>query len=224
MKINFLGDSITAGAGAEIPENMYTTILCKMLKAEEKNYGICGTRIAKQTIPSDELEFDETFLERAKKMDKDADLVIVFGGTNDYGHGDAMMGNINSDDEYTFYGSFKRLVNYLIDTYGKEKLVFILPLPRFNQDSVYGENEIKKEAFSPMSGHKGDDSYTSLYPLSDYIEAEKNVLSKSGIRYLDFSDKFPLPEVNTGDELTMDGLHPNPKGHKFLANLIAEEL
>ena len=26
MKINFLGDSITQGAGAERPENMYTTL------------------------------------------------------------------------------------------------------------------------------------------------------------------------------------------------------
>lgn len=224
MKINFLGDSITAGAGAEVPENMYTTILCKKLNAEERNFGICGTRIAKQTIPSDEPEFDETFLERAKRMDKDADLVIVFGGTNDYGHGDAMMGDMDSEDEFTFYGAFKTLVNYLADTYGKDKLVFIMPLPRFNQDSIYGENGIKQSAFPPMSGHMGDTTYENLYPLSDYIEAEKKILDKAGIKYLDFAGKFPLPESNTGDDLTTDGLHPNIKGHEFLANLIADEL
>ena len=32
MKINFLGDSITQGAGAERPENMYTTLVAVFLQ------------------------------------------------------------------------------------------------------------------------------------------------------------------------------------------------
>lgn len=209
MNINFLGDSITAGAGAERVENMFTTVLCRMLGANERNYGVCGTRIAKQTLPSNDPTMDETFLERAQKMDKNADLVFVFGGTNDYGHGDAVLGDMTSDSEYTFYGAFKQLVKTLIEDYGREKLIFLLPLPRYNQESIYGGKGVKK---------------TGAYPLSAYIEAERMVLEKYQIRYLDFSKQFPMPQTDQGDELTMDGLHPNIAGHKFLAELIHEQL
>lgn len=223
MKINFLGDSITAGAGAEKPENMFTTVLCRMLGAVENNYGVCGTRIAKQTLPSDDPTMDETFLMRAEKMDKTADWVLVFGGTNDYGHGDAALGDMDSTSEYTFYGAFKKLVEKLLEDYGREKLLFLLPLPRYDQNNVLGENEVKKGGVFPVSLHDKDHPIEYLYPLSAYIEAEKNVLEKYQIRYLDFSDRFPEPQTNTGDELTMDGLHPNIKGHHKLAEWIAAE-
>lgn len=224
MKINFLGDSITAGAGAEKVENMFTTVLCRMLGATENNYGVCGTRIAKQTLPSDDPAMDETFLMRAEKMDKTADLVFVFGGTNDYGHGDALLGDMESDSEDTFYGAFKKLVETLIADYGREKLLFLLPLPRYNQNSVYGEIEIKKYGGVPVSLHDKEHPFENLYPLSVYIEAEKKVLEAYGVRYLDFSDRFPEPLTNTGDEWTVDGLHPNIRGHHMLAEWIASEI
>jgi lysophospholipase L1-like esterase len=159
MKINFLGDSITAGAAATTVENKYVSLVGKILGCETFNFGVSGTRIAKQTTPSECERYDEDFLERAKKMG-DADMVFVFGGTNDYGHGDAQIGNIDDETSYTFFGALNNLIKYLSEKYGKEKLRFILPIPRYNQASVYGE------------GRKT----TALYPLSDYINAEKKVL------------------------------------------------
>lgn len=41
---------------------------------------------------------------RADEMDDDADIVIVFGGTNDYGHGDAPMENFESRTSKLFMG------------------------------------------------------------------------------------------------------------------------
>ena len=52
MKFNFLGDSITEGAGAEKVENMFTYLVSEYFGAEEINLGVGGTRIAKQTTPS----------------------------------------------------------------------------------------------------------------------------------------------------------------------------
>ena len=48
IKIGFLGDSITAGAGASAPEKTYAAVLCGKIGAEEINYGVGGTRIARQ--------------------------------------------------------------------------------------------------------------------------------------------------------------------------------
>lgn len=207
MKINFLGDSITEGACATTSENKYSTLVCKMIGAEERNYGIGGTRIAKQKNPkANAWEDDKDFITRAPTMDKDADFVFIFGGTNDYGHGDVPLGNMNDETEYTFYGALKHLVEYLLSVYGKEKLCFILPTHRYNEDNPYGE------------GNKA----VAGAPLSAYVQAEIEVFERYGVEYLDFRNLFPLPKVNTGDELTKDGLHPNDKGHELLAKQIVK--
>ena len=201
MKILFLGDSITQGAGASSPTYNYVSLVGKALACEVKNYGVGGTRIAKQKTPSQEAIYDEDFLTRAQRMEKEADMVFVFGGTNDYGHGDAEMGEEGSADSYTFIGAFETLISYLVGVYGKNKLHFILPLPRYNQESVYGEGAKK----------------TALYPLRKYIENERKILQKWDIPYLDMSDIFPVPQSTSGDELTVDGLHPNDTGHALIA-------
>ncbi len=211
MVINFLGDSITEGSGADpYLENRYSTVLCKMLGAKENNYGIGGTRIARQTNPSKNPREDMDFVLRAPTMDKKADYVYIFGGTNDFGHGDAPIGKFGDDTVFTFYGALKILIEYLIDTYGKEKLCFILPLPRVNQDSIYGEDPVRKGGPS--------------HPLSVYKAIEKEMFDYYGLYYLDISDLFPVPTSYDGDELTVDGLHPNNKGHKLIAERLYAEL
>ena len=90
IKANFLGDSITEGHCASTPDKCYIEILKqKYGLSEARNYGISGTRIARQQRTYMFPEFDRDFCSRVGDMDKDADIVIVFGGTNDHGHGDA---------------------------------------------------------------------------------------------------------------------------------------
>ncbi len=203
MKINFLGDSITQGAGAERPENMYTVLVADYFKAEECNFGVGGTRIAKQVKRTNNPD-DDVFMCRAVKMPTDADFTFVFGGTNDYGHGDAKLGTFDDRDDYTFYGAFHNLVAYLVSAFPKNKLCFILPIPRFDQDNPYGDGS-KDEPIAPMSA---------------YIKAEKEVLVYYGVEYLDLSGTFYIPESAGYGELFCDGLHPNPKGHRVLADCL----
>ena len=125
MVINFLGDSITEGAGAGSPENMYVNLVGQKLGAAVNNYGVGGTRIARQTTPTDPPRADEDFLIRAAKMDKNADFVFIFGGTNDFGHGDAPLGKFGDKTPYTFYGAAALLCEYLLGIYGKDRLCFI---------------------------------------------------------------------------------------------------
>lgn len=47
--INFLGDSITEGAGVDDPQNIYVARIGRMCGLKvANNYGISGTRIARQ--------------------------------------------------------------------------------------------------------------------------------------------------------------------------------
>lgn len=208
-KIVFLGDSITQGAGATNEENVYLEVCAKKLGAKAVNFGVGGTRIAPQITPSAEAFCDEYFLLRAKKMDKDADLVVVFGGTNDFGHGDAPFGRIGDKDPATFCGAYDALIEYLMATYGKEKLIIVYPLRRRNETATNGDG-------SKAEGSK---------PLAEYHDAEKVVAEKCGLKSVDFWNDGDLnPNTPDGNENFADGLHPNDIGHRLLGEKLAEAI
>lgn len=208
-KIVFLGDSITQGAGATKKENVYLEVCAKKLGAKAVNFGVGGTRIAPQITPSAEAFCDEYFLLRAKKMDKDADLVVVFGGTNDFGHGDAPFGRIGDKDPATFCGAYDALIEYLMATYGKEKLIIVYPLRRRNETATNGDG-------SKAEGSK---------PLAEYHDAEKVVAEKYGLKSVDFWNDGDLnPNTPDGNENFADGLHPNDIGHRLLGEKLAEAI
>lgn len=208
-KMVFLGDSITQGAGATKKENVYLEVCAKKLGAKAVNFGVGGTRIAPQITPSAEAFCDEYFLLRAKKMDKDADLVVVFGGTNDFGHGDAPFGRIGDKDPATFCGAYDALIEYLMATYGKEKLIIVYPLRRRNETATNGD------------GSKTEGSR----PLAEYHDAEKAIAEKCGLKSVDFWNDGDLnPNTPDGNENFADGLHPNDIGHRLLGEKLAEAI
>lgn len=201
MKINFLGDSITEGAAASSIEKTYVYLVGKLLNAEVRNYGVSGTRFARQYVPSESPRFDLDFCLRAEQMNHDADLVFVFGGTNDYGHGDAPIGKLGDKTKDTFYGAIDQLINELLSHYKKEQIIFIPPLYRRDEDNPYGE------------GFKAKPGPT----LSEYRNFMLEVLNKYQIEVFDIKDIFGKEENN---DLYFDGLHPNDKGHQLIAELI----
>ena len=203
LTINVLGDSITEGALASKEENTFVYLLGKMLNAKVRNYGIGGSRIAKQRIPSKEPRYDLFFASRVSQMENDADYVIVFGGTNDYGHGDAPFGKIGDKTPNTFCGAVDDLINTLLKYYKKEQLLFLEPLYRTNENNPYGE------------GNKKTPSKT----LNEYRKALRTIATNYGINIYDIKDKIGRAENNP---LIADGLHPNDKGHQIIAELLAD--
>lgn len=201
MKIVFLGDSITEGAGASSLEFCYASQVGKKLDCEVLNYGIGGTRIARSKNLSHAV-YDIDFNLRTTLLDKTADMIVVFGGTNDYGHGDAPIGEKGDYDEYTFHGAVNTLYSKLIGMYGRENVLIILPTKRFN-----------------MNVDKN--SVTGKY-LIDYVEIIRYYAELYGFKYLDlYNDGLPEP-LDGESEYFIDGLHPNDKGHEFIAEKICE--
>ena len=203
MVIDFFGDSITEGAMASSVSNTYVERVGQMLGCKVINHGISGTRFARQYKPSESPRFDLDFCQRLKDLDKNADYVFVFGGTNDFGHGDAPIGNINDQTSDTFYGAVNYLVSSLLKKYKREQVTFILPLRRKGGDNPLGE------------GNKEKPSLT----LDGYTKIIIEVLDKHNVQYLDFRKEFGDPETSP---LIGDGLHPNDKGHELLAKLIVD--
>ena len=208
-KILFLGDSITEGVGATSIDNCYVNKTCKYLNCVGKNYGISGTRIAEQKISHKGLiSFDDSFFSRAKRMEKDADVVICFGGTNDYGHGDAIIGNKDDTDLYTFYGAINNLFTYLIEKYNKEKIIIILPLHRYEEENLYGDNNSSR-----------------LHPtlnLLGYTNIIIETAQKYGLFVIDFRQVLGKPTSINNEGFFIDGLHPNDLGHDLLAKHLSK--
>ena len=203
LKINFLGDSITQGCCATSSELGFVEIIKRNYGLlEARNYGIGGTRIARHTIPSNDPQYDLDFCMRFSEMESDADVVIVFGGTNDHGHGDAPLGTEADRTPDTFWGACHCLWSSLRQAFPAARIIVLTPLHRI------GESDPK-----PGSGAV----------LSDYVNILRSTAGEYGFPVLDLFETSALrahiPQI--AEELTTDGLHPNDAGHRLLAEEIA---
>ena len=121
--INFLGDSITEGYCVSDLKNRYDNILKEKYNLKMvNNYGIGGTRLAHQSKPSENPKHDLCFCGRAYYLNPDADIIVVYGGVNDYLHGDAYIGKKEDKTPETFYGAVNFLMTFLKETYKNKYL------------------------------------------------------------------------------------------------------
>ena len=98
-KIAFLGDSITEGVGTSSIDHVYWNVIAQRTGAECYGYGISGTRIAvQQRVPSPDPSHDLYFGSRVNDMIPDADIIVVFGGTNDFGQDGYLLRRLPSAD------------------------------------------------------------------------------------------------------------------------------
>ena len=205
-KIVFLGDSITEGHGTSGEEATFVYQVGKLGGfRESKNYGIGGTRIARQTKPTkDNPRFDLDFCSRVSELDEDADIVVVFGGTNDYGHGDARIGDFDSRELTTFYGTCHCLMSSLIERFPGKPIVFLTPL-----HTSY-DRQIKKNI--------PDEGVT----LATYVNIIREMAEYYSLPVLDlYAESGLQPALKTiRERYVPDGLHPNDAGHVLLTEKI----
>ncbi len=192
--INFLGDSITEGLKWQKKE-VYCHYLSKWLNIRINNQGYRATKIARQKDDNKDFNY------RLKDLDDKADFTFIFGGTNDYSLGDAELGDINSESYFTFYGALKNLVKDLLKKFDNDKICFILPLSRFDEDKVINHGN-----------------------LPQYRNIIKEICDLNKIDYLDLCDELPVPNTDGKSEYFKDGLHPNKQGHKLIARNIIKYL
>ncbi len=190
-KIAFLGDSITELNG-------FQAHLQKLLELDTiYSYGRCGTTISGHNA---------SFTVRAKDMKKDADLIFIFGGTNDF-HENAPLGAYKeAASEETFYGAMRLLCDILKEEYNNSSIVFITPLQR---------------VLPPKEGTDIKNKFG--LELTDYVEAIKKVCAEYEFSILDLYSTSDIT-VETAEKYLYDGIHPNAEGFDVLANEIAAYL
>lgn len=186
--ISAIGDSITYAY-------TYAAVLDMLPEITMKNYGISATQVAGS--------LDHSFVNRTKKEKFKSDIILIFGGTNDY-MGDLAMcnplGTPDSDDITTYFGAYNTMIKNIKKNNPKSKIVLITPIKRVGLENL--------NAYGLSLKH---------YVLATQMIAQNNEV--------DCIDLFNNERCDfTGTDLLIDGLHPTIKGHTILATEIYQSL
>ena len=120
----FVGDSITAGSGTE---KIYYQYLSEVLGfGSATAMGVAGSCISSA---SDYGQSNQPLISRYESIPS-ADLIVIFMGTNDYGH-ETPLGTAADTQEGSFYGALNTIIPSLVEKHASSKIVFVTPLHRY---------------------------------------------------------------------------------------------
>ena len=131
-----------------------------------------------------------------------ADTITILSGTNDFKLnvpiGDISDGNL---DNTTYTGAYQSMLKEIKSKNPDAEVYLLTPLQRDNDNyDIHTVNE---------AGHK----------LIEYVDRVKELGEKYGYEVIDLYNLSDI-NVDTLDEYTVDGLHPNEKGFEVMANEI----
>ncbi len=187
LTASFLGDSVTYGDTLNSRDEAYPARFGAMTGIKINNYGVCATTIAKNSPRS--------FIERYNEIDKNSNLIVVAGGSNDFGF-NTPIGKLGDTDISTFHGALNTLMNNLHSEYPNAYLIFSTPI------------------------HRIDDVYTNKQGLrlEDYANAIIEECAVHGINVVDLLNDSAVDFRSQWTTMMPDGLHPKQQGQQLIAN------
>lgn len=185
---NVMGDSISRGHSLQVSQT-YNGVIAERNEMDLVNYAVNGKRLTGASGNS----YGPSMVVDYVNMRDGVDYVTIFGGTNDRG---VALGEPDSTDIETIYGTLNVLCNGLINKYPTSKIFFITPL---KCDGTQKTEQI--------------------------VEAIKEVCGKYSIPVLDLYHDGTLCPMHDAHlkHLMLNGndrLHPSIEGHKHLASRI----
>ena len=214
-KIACLGDSLTnLGEG----EKTYVDYLgSETFPLDAQNVGLSGSALG---IPAGD-GANPALSQRYTKIRKDSDIILIFGGSNDYGHTDfpVTLGDpaaMDDTDRATFSGALRFLIKTLREEHPDALIVYVTP-PHRNDAVWYQKIGLDREA-------TGINKFG--YTLENYRDAGIAICQATNCPYIDL---YTVPELNPLDEALLkayyrDGLHLTRDGFQFLADLLTTKL
>ena len=210
LKVSILGDSISTINYGGVNASNYWIGLCESnLNWTTYIDAIVGSPIADFGVVT---PFSDDTRWQTLNNSFTPDLILIFGGTNDFGARDVLLGSVNDDpiiNKDTFYGGMKYLLSSVLADNPTSKVIFMLPIRR----GKVGE------------GNPSFNSDTSQY-LSEFITASKYVCNLYNVDYIDLYDLSGLTNENMIPNVlySSDGVHPNVLGHEKIFETLESEL
>lgn len=208
LKIGLLGDSIAANGG-------FFNRINSILGATGKNVSVGGWFYSEDTGVNNEYPGDAShgIYRQVANLNGDENLVIIWAGTNDFGHSHR-IGDINDRDPGTFYGGMHKVINALYDKLGNDvTIILCTPLHRNMEDGgspgyPYSSNQMNKLGNS----------------LQAYWDAINDIAEHYDLLLFDAHMKTGLdPRIaENNTKYFSDGLHPNAAGQTIIGDELAK--
>lgn len=145
------------------------------------------------------------------ELDPDADLIIIWAGSNDW-TSIYSLGSMLDGDSSTVYGAVQNIIGYVSEN-SDAQLLFITPVQRNSE----GDRQYRTE--TDMYGNRlNERSYT----LEQFSEAIRETCAYYAIPCLDLYHTSGINQDNILGKYSNDGLHVNEAGEQLLAAQIAE--
>lgn len=202
-KLAFLGDSITYGVCLDDLKNSYfNRIIGSYRWSEIHNHSLKGSRIG-YFIGQENL--GTSFVDRYPQMPDNMDVVIVFGGTNDFGICNDPIGTPQDNTPHTFYGALNVLIKGLKNKNPGAYIIFLTPLHRRNENTP--------------------NQYTGALFI-EYIQAIRDRARVHEIHLVDLYEAESLQPTEGYYETLIyhDGIHPTDACHKLIAEEVIKYL
>lgn len=205
MRLVTIGDSITRGTFTDIGESAplsiakpnYSERLGSLLKADVECRGINGVSMSATSGVNPEYAIANT----ARNIGN-ADVIIVAGGTNDYGTS-VKLGEITDTTDLSFFGALEVTYRTIKKNNPTAAVFVVTPIPRGNEDEP---NSV---------GHT----------LNDYRRAIERKAEEFGFFVVDGTKLAINPNLaEERKKYIPDGLHPNNLGHELYAQLLYEQI
>lgn len=207
-KINVLGDSISQGINTS---KSYVSDLKTITGADlVRNYGVAGASISQKSVDRFEWDNIEPLISSYSRMDREADVIVIFAGVNDWVYG-RQLGDDKSVDITTFYGALNTLLTNLRSQYVGATIILVTPL----------QTDWTTRPANGVSDSNGK-NIEGLF-LKDYVDAIKTIAPKYAVPVLDLYNSMFYPFNKDFKEKYMtDSLHPTRAGHILLADRIGK--
>lgn len=202
----FVGDSITEGIGTT---KIYYQFLSETLGFSSVNaMGVAGSCIS---AASDYGQGNQPLINRYQKIPS-TDLIVIYMGTNDYGH-ETPLGSVEDTQDVSFYGALNTIIPALVAKHSSSKIVFVTPIHRYG----FGTSKILGTQFTADSLPNGVGA-----TLGDYVEALITVCANNGVSVIDLYTEWTLNPADSEVQSNYmpDGLHPNAAGHELIAEIM----
>lgn len=174
----------------------------------ELNFGITGTLVAKAGLNRGD---GNDFLSRAHLVDE-ADVAIIFGGTNDYFWSDCP---IHGEGEEYFDFAVKSLIGRVKEKRNGKITLFVTP---YRHNGI--GNFLSGISWQDASRHDTDQKNFNRHTLSDYVDVIVKLCDENSIPCLNLHEDFDF----VWQEHTSDGCHPNEMGHMLIADAVTKKI
>lgn len=206
IRVACIGNSITDGHGIDLaPANGYPAQLQRMLGEGYwvKNFGVSGRTLLNKG--------DNPYMNEVAWKDAQAfkpDIVIIKLGTND-----------SKPQNWQYASEFKQDLQQLITTLRPD---LAQPVKKKNKRRAAAQPVVGPQIFlcTPIPAFKSTWNINDSIIANGIIPIQQEVANEYGLKVIDLHTLF----ANDGDKMQADGIHPDDKGVRRIAEIVAAAL